>query len=141
MVDKTLEQNITKTQTFLELWTKFHELYRDAVSDDRGMGPKGEIFISTRGLVNSKFDDLIDSLKKTPRCGITQRFLFYEILSLKDLSTMSDERLDKIKDCWMDSYIFLYGTLDRFKKKKQRIEKFNKFFFIMKRLVMRGGRR
>jgi len=141
MVDKKLEENIKKTQTFLEFWTKFDELYREAVSERTVSGPKTEIFISTRSLVNSRFEDFMDALgigrtDRMIKCGFV-----YEILSLEDLDTMSDERLNKIRECWTDSYIYLYSVLNRLKKKKQRIEKFNRFFFITKRLITRGGRR
>jgi len=141
MIDKKLEDNIKRTHKFLEFWSKFHELYRDAVSERALTGYKGEMFISTRTLVNSRFDDLIESLEIGSREKVTRCFPVYEILSVDDLSAISDEKLNRLEDCWTDSYIFLSSLLSRFKKKKQRIEKFNKFLYITKRLIVRGGKK
>lgn len=141
MKDKKLEENIKKTHQFLEFWSKFHELYRDALSDNGTSDYRGEMFLSTRGLVNSRFEDLMDSIEINSRERVSKSFPIYEILSVNDLSAISDEKLSRLDDCWMDSYIFLSSLLNRFKKKKQRIEKFNKFLFITKRWVTRGGKK
>ncbi|MFH1790952.1 MAG: hypothetical protein ABH885_03080 [Candidatus Omnitrophota bacterium] len=135
MKDRKLEDNIKKTGVFLEFWTKFHELYRDAVS---GNSPDREMFISTRSLVNSRFDELMDSLGVGSREKIDKCIPFYEILSIEDLSAMSDEKQVKIGDFWTDSYIYLYSRLDSLKRKKRRIEKFNRTVFMAKRLLSRS---
>ena len=108
------------TKTFLEFWSKFHELYR---SDEEG-------FLSTRMLVNSRFQDLMDFVGIKHSQRLTEGFPIYQILSIENLSGISDERFKKIEDYWTDSYLFLSSLLSRFQRKKKRIEKFNKLIFL-----------
>lgn len=141
MKDKKLEENIKHTETFLGLWQNFQGLYKSAIEEKTSSGGLNENFLSTRGLVNARFEDLMDSLgigqkEKTRRC-----YPVYQILSIEDLRVISDEKLTALNEWWVDSNIFLYSLLKRFKKKKRRIEKFNKFFYLTKKLLNSGGRR
>lgn len=145
MVDKKLEENIKKTQMFLEFWGTFHEMYKDMVKSGMMLiGNKLDAFSSTKGIVNSRFEDLMDFLEISPREKMEKCYPIYEILSFNDFSAVSDEKINRIKDCWTDSYIFLYALLNRFKRKKQRIEKFNKLFYVVKKSfnsTLKGGKK
>ncbi len=127
MIDKKVEDNIKKTKRFLEFWSKFHELYSS----------KEENFLSTRILVNSRFQDLMDSVGMKHSQRLTKGFPIYEILSIENLSGMSDEKLKRIEECWTDSYSFLRSLLNRFQRKKRRIEGFNKSIFVIKSFLRR----
>lgn len=127
MIDKKLEDNIKNTKRFLEFWSKFHQLYSS----------KEENFLSTRTLVNSRFQDLMDSAGMKHSQRLTKGLPIYEILSIKSLSGMSDEKLKRIEECWTDSYYFLTSVLNRFQKKKKRIERFNKLVFTIKSFLRR----
>jgi len=127
MIDKKLENNIKDTERFLEFWSKFHQLY----------GSKEENFLSTRTLVNSRFQDLMDSVGMKHSQRLTKGFPIYEILSIENFSGMSDEKLKRIEECWTDSYYFLTSVLNQFQKKKKRIERFNKLVFTIKSLLRR----
>ncbi len=127
MIDKKLEDNIKNTKRFLEFWSKFHQLYSS----------KEENFLSTRTLVNSRFQDLMDSAGMKHSQRLTKGLPIYEILSIENLSGMSDEKLKRIEECWTDSYYFLRGVLNRFQKKKKRIERFNKLVFTIKGFLRR----
>lgn len=127
MIDKKLEDNIKNTKRFLEFWSKFHQLYSS----------KEENFLSTRTLVNSRFQDLMDSAGMKHSQRLTKGFPIYEILSIENLSGMSDEKLKRIEKCWTDSYHFLRGVLKQFQKKKKRIERFNKLVFTIKSFLRR----
>ncbi len=127
MIDKKLEDNIKNTKRFLEFWSKFHQLYSS----------KEENFLSTRTLVNSRFQDLMDSAGMKHSQRLTKGLPIYEILSIENLSGMSDEKLKRIEECWTDSYYFLTGVLKQFQKKKKRIERFNKLVFTIKSFLRR----
>ena len=127
MIDKKLEDNIKNAKRFLEFWSKFHELY----------SLKEENFLSTRTLVNSRFQDLMDSVGMKHSQRLIKGFPIYEILSIENLSGMSDEKLRRIEECWTDSYYFLTSVLNRFQKKKKRIERFNKLVFTIKSFLRR----
>ncbi|MDD5439359.1 MAG: hypothetical protein PHS37_04155 [Candidatus Omnitrophica bacterium] len=138
MKDKTLEHNIKETQVFVEFWTKFHELYKQTVAQNPVPVGKTNLFVLTKDLVSSRFDDLMDQLEIRSAERMVKCMPIYEILSLNDFSTMSDEKLTHLTDCWTESYYYLYGLLSRFKKKRKRIEKFNRFFFVAKKLLAQG---
>ena len=127
MIDKKLEDNIKKMERFLEFWSKFHQLYSS----------KQDNFLSTRTLVNSRFQDLMDSVGMKHSQRLTKGFPVYEILSIENFSGMSDEKLKRIEECWTDSYHFLTSVLNQFKKKKKRIERFNKLVFVTKSFLKR----
>jgi len=132
MIDKKLEDNIKNTKRFLEFWSKFHEIYSEAMSSNCVV-PKDEAdFRSTRMLVNSRFQDLMDfaGIKHGER--LTKALSIYEILSIENLKDISDEKIAKIEDSWTDSYVYLSSILGRFQKKKKRIEKFNRIVFVAK---------
>jgi len=132
MIDKKLEEKIKQTQIFIEFWTKFHELYNNALSENEA-GPKTEVFLSTRELVNKRFEDTMDFLEFSQRYRLANCYPIYEILSVKDISHMSDEKRKRIDDFWTDSFIFIYAVMKRLKKRRQRIMKFNRFLYIAKK--------
>jgi len=127
MIDKKLEDNIKKTKTFLEFWAKFHQLYRS----------EEESFLSTRTLVNSRFQDLMDSVGVKHSQRLTKGLPIYEILSIESLSGMSDEKQKRIEACWEDSYRFLSSMLSQFQKKKRKIKRFNRLIFTIKSFLRR----
>jgi len=133
MKDKKLEDNIKKAEDFIEIWDKFHHIFKNALSEAHVTEEKDDEFIATKDLVNSRYEDLMDSLEVKP----LKRFLIsptvYNILALDRISTMSDERLKIVAEDWSGAFEFLYSLLNRLRKKKKRIEGFNKFFFIMKK--------
>jgi len=141
MKDPKLEENIKEICKFVEFWTKFHELYKEAIAKNPVPADKTNMFIATKDLVSNRFNDLLDALEIRHGERMTKCLPIFEILSLDDFSTMSDEKLDRLTDHWSDSYFYLYGILNRLKKKKRRIEKFNRFFFVIKKMVTRGGSR
>ncbi len=138
MRDKQLEEYIKKTQTFLEFWCKFNHIFDQSICSASMDKVQGEDFIATRNLVNMKFEDLLDELGVPRARRIARCYPIYEILCLDDFSTMSDDKIAKLKDCWQESYIMLYSLLNRFKKKKKRIEKINGFILRTKRILTRG---
>lgn len=137
MIDKKLEENIKNTKRFLEFWSKFQELYRIVISGSPSLKDKEEGFTSTRTLVNTRFQELMDSLGVSHGERLKRAIPIYEILSIENLYNMSDEKLKKIEDHWTDSYIFLSSILDRFQKKKKRIEDYSKVMFVTKSFLRR----
>ena len=140
MKDKRLEENIKKSKTFTDLWSKFNELYISAISQNSDQLAQSDMFIQTKPLINIKFEDLMDSVGLAHNRRIEKYYPVYEILSINDLSTMSDEKINRINECWTDTYIFLQFLMQRLKKKKDRIAKFNTLIFILKN-SMRNRRR
>lgn len=133
MVDKELEFNIKKTKDFIEIWGKFHSIFNNTFRDGSLNNDEEKNFLSTKALVNSRYDDLMDSLGVKPIDRFIKSEVIYSILSITDLSIMSDEKIENINKNWNKSSEFLEVLLERLKRKQKRIEGFNKFFFVMKK--------
>jgi len=128
MIDKILEVNIKKAKDFIEIWDNFRRIFKN--NDVKN-------FLSTRKLVNSRYDDLMDSLGEKPLKRFVKNEALYNILSLGNLSIMSDERLRTLEGDWKESSRSLAAMLERLKKKKRRIEGFNRIVFTLKNRVRR----
>ncbi|NQT22783.1 MAG: hypothetical protein HQ579_05000 [Candidatus Omnitrophica bacterium] len=142
MIDKKLEDNIKNTKRFLEFWSKFHEMHTELITGSAVLPKRQEDFRSTRTLVNSRFQDLMEFVGINQAERVTKAIPLYEILSIENTSDISDEKIARIEDYWTDSYIYLSFILGRLQKKKKRIERFNKFFFMAKNFFRHvNGRR
>jgi len=130
MIDKKLEENIKKAKEFTEIWENFRRIFKN--NDEKN-------FLSTKTLVNSRYDDLMDSVGEKPIKRFIKNEPLYNILSLENLSVMSDGRLRCLEKDWDDSSVYLFSLVDRLERKKRRIEGFNRFFFLLKN-VTRGKR-
>lgn len=133
MIDKKLETNIKKTKEFVELWRKFRGIFANTISGSRLGDDEEKEFISTRNLVNSRYEDLMDSLGIKPLGRFLKSPSVYDVLSVERLSTMSDDRLEKVDEDWKKSSKYLAMLLERLMRKKRRLEGFNKFFFLTKK--------
>ncbi len=128
MIDRKLEENIKKAKEFAEIWENFRRIFNN--NDEKN-------FLATKTLVNSRYDDLMDSIGEKPIKRFVKNASLYNILSLKNLSMMSDERLRMIKGDWEESRAFLFSLINRLQRKKKRIDEFNRFFFLLKNAVRR----
>ncbi|MBL7156668.1 MAG: hypothetical protein ISS92_00750 [Candidatus Omnitrophica bacterium] len=133
MVDKKLEENIKKTKEFIEIWNKFHRIFKNAISENHLTEGKEKEFLSIKSLVNSRYEDLMDSLEVKPLGRFIISPFVYNVLSLEKLSIMSDEKLKIVDKDWKESSKFLDSLFNRLERKKRRIEGFNRFFFVLKK--------
>lgn len=135
MVDKKLEENIRKAEDLIEIWDKFHRIFERAVSKGQVGSDGEEEFVSVRNLVSSRYEDLMDSMGVKPLRRFIVGSHVYNILSLDKLSIMSDEKQKAVEDDWRLSGEFLGSLRDRLKRKKKRIEGFNRFWLLAKRKI------
>ena len=141
MIDRKLESNIKRTENFIEIWDKFHDIFENALSDNAINKDEEKNFLSTKTLVNSRYDDLMDSLGVKPIKRFIKSETIYNILSIRDLSIMSDRRSSMVHRDWQNSFKFLRSLLERLKRKKRRIEGFSRFSFFVKRRLWFSKRR
>ena len=133
MIDRELENNIKRTKEFIELWDKFHGIFKNTISENHVGEEDEKAFLSIRELVNSRYEDLMDSLGIKPLKRFTMNASLCNVLSLERLSVMSDERLKAVDRDWGESSRFLHLLLNRLIRKKKRIEGFNRFAFVLKK--------
>jgi len=135
MIDRELEKNIKKTRDFIEIWQNFHQVFREAVSGTAVNEDAEKRFLATRPLVDSRYDDLMDSLGVKPIKRFIAGECIYDLLLLERLSAMSDEKAVKLKKRWEESFAFLSALLGRLERKKRRIKDINKLAFFVKQGV------
>jgi hypothetical protein len=135
MIDKKLEGNIRKTKEFIEIWDKFRRIFGIAVSENRVNENKEKEILSIRDLLDSRYEDLMDSLEVKPLERFVMCQPIYNLLSLEKLLIMSDEKLKTFEKDWAESYRFLAGLLGKLEKKKRRISGFNALAFRMKKRI------
>ena len=133
MIDKNLEINIKKTKNFIEIWNEFHRIFKNMLLDNTLNKEAEKNFLSTKTLVNARYDDLMDSLGVKPIGRFIKSEPIYDVLSLENLSIISDERLKEVRQNWEESSRHLGALLERLEKKKRRIEGFNSFAFGLKK--------
>lgn len=137
MIDRKLEANIKKTKEFIEIWDGFNRIFKATISENHVSIDEEKEFLSTKALVNSRYEDLMDSLGVKPLKRFIMSPSIYNVLSLEKISIMSDEKFDTVDKDWEESSKFLTALLERLKTKKRRIEGFNRFFFVTKKAIRR----
>jgi len=128
MIDRSLEENIKRTKEFTEIWKNFRRIFKN--NDEKN-------FRATKALANLRYDDLMDSIGEKPIKRFIKNEPLYNILSVEDLSMMSDARLKSLEKDWEESCAYLFSLLERLQRKRRRIEGFNKFFFLLKNATRR----
>ena len=137
MIDRKLEANIKKTKEFIEIWDEFNRIFKNTISGNHVSIDEEKEFLSNKALVNSRYEDLMDSLGVKPLKRFIMSPSIYNVLSLEKISIMSDEKFDTVDKDWGESSKFLTALFERLKTKKRRIEGFNKFFFVTKKAIRR----
>ena len=141
MIDKKLEENIKKAGEFIELWKKFYEIFEKAISSNPISSEIERNFHSTKRLLSIRFEDLMDSLNIRPSIRILKHAPIYNILFLKNLKEMSEDKSSEIKRNWQNSLENLEILKSRLERKKMRIQRFNRFFYILKNKIVRKKHR
>jgi hypothetical protein len=109
---------INKTREFIELWKKFNQIYKEAMGKAAITEEEEELFLETKSIVARKFQTLVDSLS-VERSTIERTYdVINQILSLKSISTISEEALRKLNVDWHQSYISLNRLLGHLEAQK-----------------------
>lgn len=120
---KTLDiaGSIGKTKEFMELWVKFHQIYKEAMEKTSITPEEEELFLQTKSIVARKFQVLADSMSMD-RATIERTYdVIGQILSLKNISALSEQVLKKIENDWHESYISLNRLLGHLEVQKDTL--------------------
>ena len=137
MIDKKLEGTIKEASDFIELWKKFHEIFKNTISKGHVSADKEKELLSVKNLISSRYEDLMDLVGAKPLKRFITNPSVYNILSVKNVSIMSDDRLKVLEKDWEESLRYLAALLSRLKRKKNRLEGFNRFAFALKKGISR----
>lgn len=134
MIDKKIETDIKAVKGFLELWMKFHSIYREIITKEIISKEDEDRFLETLRMIKNRYDELKRGLdfKYMPQGRLTDPVS--DILALNGIRFMSEKNLKDLNEDWKDSYIFLNNILERLKNTKRRLEEFNPVGVFMKRL-------
>ena len=124
MVDPELEEKIKKTKEFMELWMKFRQLYTKALKKEAILPEEEVAFLETKSLIARKYQALMDRLDLEPSMDDKTFDVISQILSLQNVSSLSDVQIQEVENGWHRSFIFLnklLGTLENQKETLSRI--------------------
>lgn len=112
------KESIIRTKEFLELWKKFDQIYKEAMGKASITEEEEELFLETKSIVARKFQILVDSLP-VDRPTIDRTFdVINQTISLKSISTFSEEALKRISNDWHQTYISLNRLLGHLEVQK-----------------------
>jgi len=135
MVDKDLEHKIKKVKEFMELWVKFHDLYKDALSHETITPEEEKNFLETKSLIARKYQALIEYI------GIDRPYddrtfdVISQLLSLKSVAAISDLSLNKIEYDWHNSYVLLNKLLGELEARQESLRKVSKLGLIAREVL------
>lgn len=111
MRTQEIKDSINKTREFMELWIKFHQIFKESMGKSPITPEEEDLFLQTKSIIACKFQTLADSLS-IDRPTIDRTYeVINQILSLKSISTLSEQTLAKIENDWHESYISLNRLL------------------------------
>jgi len=104
-------ESIATAKEFIELWKKFNHIYKEAMKNASITEEEEELFLETKSIVARKFQMLVDSLP-VERPTIDRVYdIINQTISLKSISTLSEEALKRIESDWHQAYISLNRLL------------------------------
>lgn len=136
MVDKITLSKIEHIKEFLELWMKFHQLYKSAFDKQSITKEEEDNFLQTKSLIARRYQILMDELELKPTVEDKTMDVIGAILSLEGVSNISDLHLKKLENDWHNSFLFLnrlLGKLEATKSdpRKSRMNTKELFFNIL----------
>jgi hypothetical protein len=134
MIDKELELKIKRLKEFMQLWVKFHDMYKKAISRETISPEEENIFLETKSLIARKYQALKDYLGIDPSYEDRTFDVISQLLSLKSVAAISDLSLHKIENDWHNSYILLNKLLGELEGKQEVLRKVSKFGLILRKL-------
>ncbi|MFH1858314.1 MAG: hypothetical protein ABH845_05385 [Candidatus Omnitrophota bacterium] len=134
MIDRDVEEKIKKTKEFMELWMKFHTLYKEALKKESITPQDEEIFLETKSLIARKYQALTDLLKEFSSMEEKPFDVISQVLSLQGVSAFSDIQLGEIEDDWHKSYLTLNKLLGLLESRKETLAKVNPLALVLPKI-------
>ena len=135
MVDKELELKIKRVKEFMQLWIKFHEMYKSSISRETVSPDAEKTFLDTKSLIARKYQALKDLLGIASSYDDKTFDVISQVLSLKSVSAISDLSLHKIEKDWHNSYIQLNKLLGELEGKQESLRRVSRIGRFTNRLA------
>ena len=135
MIDRDVEDRIKKTKEFMELWMKFHTLYKEALKKETIDPQEEETFLETKSLIARKYQALIEFLKVSPALEQDRAIdVISQVLSLQGVSALSDDQIQEIENGWHQSYIALNKILGGLEARREVLSKVSPMSLLLPKI-------
>ena len=134
MVDRELELKIKRLKEFMQLWVKFHNMYKEAISRDTISPEQENTFLETKSLIARKYQALKEQLGITPSYEDKTFDVISQVLSLKTVAAISDISLHKLENDWHNSYILLNKLLGELEGRQEALRRISRIRLIAGKL-------
>ncbi|MCG2710920.1 MAG: hypothetical protein L6416_01090 [Candidatus Omnitrophica bacterium] len=135
MIDKNLEARIKQLIEFVDLWKSFYELYKRASEQQNFTEDEERNFLEIKSSLARKYQALMDSLGIKPTAEDRTFDVISQVMSLKNISTLSPLQMEKLENDWHNSYITLNKILGSLENRKNDLAKINVFAQTSKRIL------
>ncbi len=132
MIDRNLESKIKRLKEFMQLWIKFHDMYKSAVNRETITPEEENAFLETKALIARKYQALKDYLDMNSFYSDKTFDVISQILSLKSVAEISDLSLHKIENDWHSSYIVLNKLLGELEGRQEALRRVNRVGIILR---------
>lgn len=135
MIDRELERKIKRLREFMQLWVKFHDMYKAALSHETITPEDEKTFLETKSLIARKYQALKNFL------GIESSYqdktfdVITQLLSLKSVAAISDLSLHKIEYDWHNSYVLLNKLLGELEGRRESLSKISPIGHMVSKLL------
>ncbi|MFH1776222.1 MAG: hypothetical protein ABH952_01475 [Candidatus Omnitrophota bacterium] len=121
MISKALENKIQAVEEYLELWLRFHDLYKEVTQTQVVNPTKEKEFMDLKSLLTRKYQGLLDTLNIQLTTEDRTFDVVSQLLSLKDVINISELQMQKIETEWHNSYISLNKMLGSLENRKTEL--------------------
>ena len=135
MRDRNIESKIKHLNEFMQLWIKFHDMYKNAVNRETITVDDENAFLETESLIARKYQALKDYLDIDSSYEDKTIDVISQLLSLKSVAAISDLSLHKIENDWHSSYIVLNKLLGELEGRQEALRRVSKTGLILRELA------
>lgn len=135
MVSRELELKIKRLKEFMQLWVKFHDMYKDALSRETISPEEEKTFLETKSLIARKYQALKDFLGVESTYEDRTFDVIAQLLSLKSVAAISDLSLNKIEYDWHNSYVLLNKLLGELEHQREVLLRVSRIDHTVKELA------
>ena len=135
MIDKVLETKIKRTKDFLELWAKFHSLYKSALSKPSIPKEDEELFLHTKEVLSPRYGELRGVVKAELGKAAHGQDVILELLGMESMQALSDTAMERVQKQWKDSIAVLNSVLEELENKNRRIDKISPLSYFIKKIT------
>jgi len=133
MINRNLELKIKQLKEFMQLWIKFHDMYKESVSRSAISPEEEKTFLETKSLIARKYQALKNRLDMESSSDDRTFDVISRVLSLKGVAAISDLGISKIENDWHNSYIHLNKLLGELEGEKENLRRVSPLGLFIRR--------